>query len=139
MDVKNYFKVSSINLAFLVLGAMIGPVVVNSGRSLLGTVHAQSKGAEQSAAKVDRPPAPADDPDVEYVTPGVSLGGPVLTNTILAHQIACDRLQVNGFDLLKLQDAMLAALVSKRVIDSAEMQAIAKAGKAERPLRLRSR
>ena len=77
----------------MLTGILIG-VALTTG--LVG-VHAQTK--DVPGTKVERAPSsPALDPNAEYVSPGVSLGGPVVTNTLLANRIACDRLQVNGFE-----------------------------------------
>ena len=51
------------------------------------------------------PVLPKLDPNVDYVSPAISMGGPVVTNTFLANRIACDRFEVNGFEPL---DADLA-------------------------------
>jgi hypothetical protein len=131
MDAKTYLKISAINLLFLLIGLILGVTIMDHS----GLVHAQDKGA---AAKAEAPSVkPPEDPNVEYVIPGVSLGGPVVTNTLLANRVACDRLQVNGFDVLKLNDAILNLLARKGVASPTDVQAIVQAGKADRPIRIK--
>jgi hypothetical protein len=96
-------------------------------------VHAQTK--DSATTKVERAPVPALDPNAEYVTPVMSMGGPVVTNILLANRIACDRLQVNGYDLLQLNDAILKLLERQHVASTADLQAVVQAGKVEHPLR----
>lgn len=132
MDTKTYLKISAMNLAFLLLGLVIGILVMSSTTG----VHAQTK--DSATIKVDRAPiSPPLDPNAEYVTPGVGLGGPVVTNTLLANRIACDRLQVNGFEPLKLNDAVLSLLIRKGIVTPEEVTAVVNAGKAEHPLRIK--
>jgi len=143
MDAKTYLKISAINLVFLLAGTLIG-IAFMAGMS---AVHAQTTQAQtkestptrdSATVKVDRAPTtPALDPDVEYVTPGVGLGGPVVTNMLLANRIACDRIQVNGFDLLKFNDALLNFLARKGIASPIDIQIIVQAGKADRPLRIK--
>jgi hypothetical protein len=143
MDLKTYLKVSIINLLFLLLGLALGIAITTE----VTAVHAQTKQAQATdgaqisdspTTKVTRAPQnPPLDPNAEYVSPGVSLGGPVVTNTFLASRIACDRLQVNGFDPLRLDDALLSALARKGIFSAAEIQSIIDSGKAEHPLRIK--
>ena len=136
MDAKTYLKVNAANFAFLIAGTLLQPAIVNT-QSLFKVVHAQTKD-EHPPAKVEPAPViPKLDPNVDYVTPVISMGGPVVTNTFLASRIACDRLEVNGFEPLKLNDAILAALARKGLINSADIDAIVAAGKATRPLRIK--
>jgi hypothetical protein len=67
----------------------------------------------------------------------MSLGGPVVTNTLLASRLACDRLQVNGFEPLRLNDAILSALEKKGLLTKADIQDIVDTGKAQHPLRIK--
>jgi hypothetical protein len=124
MDAKTYFKVSGINMAFLLAGLLIWPAAVNSRRYILGVVHAQTK-------------EPALDPNVDYVTQSTGASGPFVTSMILTNRIACDRLEVNGFEVLKLNDAILSLLKTKGIASDADIQRIVNLGKAERPLRLK--
>jgi hypothetical protein len=131
MDAKTYLKISAINLLFLLIGIILGVTIVKYS----GPVYAQDKG---SAAKAGSPTGkPPEDPNAEYLSPSVTLSSPVVANVFLANRIACDRLQVNSFDLLKLNDAMLSLLVKHGIASPAEVQDIVQAGKADRPLRLR--
>lgn len=138
MDAKTYLKVSIINLAFLVVGILIGVGIVG-GLMFLQVVHAQNTKANPTegvptsdvpSIKVTR------DPNAEYVTPAVGLGGPVVTNTLLANRIACDRLQVGDFDILKIDDAILSLLQRKGFVNESEIRTVIANGKAEHPLRI---
>ena len=135
MDAKTYLKISGLNLAFLVAGALIGPLVVNSA----GVVaHAQE--TTKSAAKADTPKEtakpPAEDPNFEYVSPNMS-GGVIAANIFVGNRVVCDRLVVNGYEPLKLNDGILAALQSKGVLNAMEVQRIVAAAKTEKPIRIR--
>lgn len=132
MDAKTYLKISAINLVFLSAGILIG-VAFTTG--LVG-VHAQTKDTPATKMEKGIPQSAALDPNAEYVTPGVTLGGPVVTNTLLANTLACDRLQVNGYDVLKLNDAILK-LLTRMGVSATEIQQVIQSGKAEKPLRIK--
>jgi hypothetical protein len=132
MDAKTYLKISAINLVFLLVGILLG-IAFTTG--LVG-VHAQSKDTPTTKMEKGTSQPPALDPNAEYVTPGVTLGGPVLTNTLLANTLACDRLQVNSFDLLKVNDAILK-LLAKMGASPADIQQVVQSGRADRPLRIK--
>jgi hypothetical protein len=134
VDAKTYLKISGVNFAFLVAGALIGPLVVNSASVI---VHAQDSGKAATKAEAkEAPRAAADDPNFEYVTPSISTSTAAF-NTVLANRVACDRLTVNGYEPLKLNDAMLAALQSKGILNAMDVQQIVRNGKAEKPLRVK--
>lgn len=136
MDAKTYLKISSINLLFLSLGVVLGMIITLQ----VSSVHAQATKAtatESNGTKDSASVRVTPDPNAEYVTPAVTIGGPAVTNTLLANTLACDRLQVNGFEPLRLNDAILGALVKKNVLTQADVQAIVVAGKAEHPLRIK--
>jgi hypothetical protein len=134
MDIKVYAKVTALNLLLLVAGASLYPSAVYTRTAFTQVVHAQSKEKDKPLAK---PEAPALDPNAEYVSPSISLGGPVVTNTLLANKIACDKFQVGGFDLLRMNDAFLNRLIQKGQLTVPEAEAIVAAGKADRPLRIK--
>jgi hypothetical protein len=86
MDLKTYLKVSAINLIFLLLGLLLGIGL----RTETPAVHAQAKQAQTTDSVSTRDGVSTKvtlDPNAEYVSPGVSLGGPVVTNTLLANRI----------------------------------------------------
>lgn len=135
MDAKTYVKISAINLIFLLFGIMIGVAFTTE----LSGVHAQTKQAQTVDSSPTRDVASVKvtlDPNAEYVLPAVTLGGPVVTNTILANRVACDRLQVNGYDVLQLNDAILK-LLEKQGATQADLRAVIQAGKAEHALRIK--
>ena len=138
MDLKTYVKISALNLLFLLTGLVLG---IAFGRGVIA-VHAQTKDAqaqvkESVPLKVEPSVRIERDPNAEYVTAAISLGGPVVTNTLLANKIASDSLQVNGYEPLRLNDAILSALVKKGVFTQADVRSIVEAGKAEHALRVR--
>ncbi len=94
------------------------------------SVHAQDSG--KAAAKA----GPPDDPSFEYVSPSISTNTAAF-NTVLANRIACDRLMVNGYEPLKLNDAILAILQSKGILNAMDVQQIIRTGKADKPLRVK--
>jgi hypothetical protein len=131
MDAKTYLKISAINLLFLLIGVILGVTTVKYS----GPVYAQDKSsAAKAGSATGKPP---EDPNAEYVGPALTLSSPVVTNVFLANRIACDRLQVNSFDVMKLNDAILNLLVKHGIASPADIQDIVQAGKADRPLRLR--
>ncbi len=139
MDTRAYLKVSAINLSFLMVGILIGPPIVNAGRSIFGGVaHAQAK--DTPAAKIDLAKSAAqescDESHFECVTVGISSGSAAF-GTILANRMASDQLMVNGFDPLKLHDATLKALQEKGILKAADVRVIVDAGRVAKPLRLR--
>lgn len=144
MDIRTYTKVTVLNLILVAAGALIAPVIAHTGR-FLTVVHAQVigggvvvGGGTSIGGGTTKPPAPPPlDPNADYVTPGVSLGGPVVTNTLLANRIASDRLEVNGFEPLRLNDAILSLLVKKGYVTPADVQAVVEQGKSPRPLRIK--
>jgi|ERR1035437_340215 hypothetical protein len=144
MDAKTYFRVSAINLSFLLAGVLIGPPVVSTGRYVFDTViHAQAKeNPDKPPAKVEAsksPPVPScDEAHFECIAPGISTGAAAF-GTVLANRIASDQLMVNGFDPLKLHDATLAKLQSKGLLSAAEVQQIVDSAKVAKPLRVQIR
>jgi hypothetical protein len=145
MDLKTYLKVSGINCLFLVSGLLLGPVAVNSSHYLLRAVHAQAPGASsptpsasptKAQSKPEPEPAKAEDTSVEYVSPSISTGTAGF-NTLLSNRIACDSIQAGGFDLLKLQNAILLMLYQKGILKQGEIDSIASSGKPSRLLRIK--
>ena len=127
-----YTIASAINLAILTIGIAIGVFI--SPHFTKTASAAQSASPPPASTQAPKPP---DNPNVDYVSPGVTLGGPVATNILLANRIACDSLQVNGFETLKLYDAILNLLARKGIATPADIEQVVAAGKAEKPLRLR--
>jgi len=135
-----YTVASAINLAILIVGIALGVVAAPhfSGTAKANAIQAQSPSKPPPSPPIQLPNIHTQDASVDYVTPAITLGGPVVTNTLLANRIACDRLEVNGFEPLRISDAMLSLLVSKGIITSAEVNDVISKGKAPKPLRLRT-
>jgi hypothetical protein len=132
-----YTVASAINLAILIVGVFIGVAIAPhlSGTASAGAFQAPSAPPAQSPTP--QTAKPVEDPNVDYVTPGISMGGPVVTNLFLANRIACDRLEVNGFEPLKISDGIMSLLINKGIASPADVNQIVASGKAVRPLRLR--
>jgi|ERR1035438_6964868 hypothetical protein len=140
MDIKIYFKVTLINLVLLGIGTLLEPIVVKSSY-IFRTVPAQdakTPNAPEKKAEAPKPASDCDDVHFECVSPGITTGTAGF-GIVLAHRIASDELMVNGYDPLKLDDAILSALQRKGVFNSYEVMSIVNAAKVERPLRFKSR
>jgi hypothetical protein len=141
MDAKMYFKVSGINLVFLLAGVLIGPPIVSTSRLIFATaVHAQSKEIpDKASAKAEipkPPPAPScDEAHFECVAPNISTDSAAF-GTVLAHRIASDQLMVNGFDPLKLHEATMNMLGAKGIFSVMDIQQIINGAKVAKPLRV---
>jgi hypothetical protein len=125
INAKTYFKVSAANFAFLVAGAVLSPAIVRS-LDYIGVAHAQS-------AKVEPKPS-VQDGNYEYISPSISANAGAF-ETLLAHRVATDQLMVNGYDILKLQNALLSALLTTGRISQEQARDIAESSKVK-PLRL---
>jgi hypothetical protein len=142
MDAKTYLKVTSVNLAFLLVGALIGPPVVSTSHYLFDAViHAQSKeNPDKPPAKVEAskssPASSCDDAHFECLAPSISTGTAAF-GIVLANKIASDQLMVNGFEPLKLHDETLAMLQRKGILTAADVRQIVKAARVEKPLRVK--
>jgi hypothetical protein len=135
MDLRTYAKASAINLAFLLAGALIGPVVTHPHNLFQGVVHAQAPtkdGPNKPLAKVE-PQAPPD--NAEYVSPGITTGVAAFYQ-VLAHQAAFDQVMVQGIDLLKLQENTLN-LLRTRGIPNAELQKVVDDSRVPKPLKIK--
>jgi len=84
------------------------------------TVHAQAAAAE----------------DFEEVSPTMTVGTAGI-GTLLANRIAADQVMVNGYDVLKLDDAILNLLARKTLTTPQELKATADLAKV-RPLRMKA-
>jgi hypothetical protein len=133
MDAKTYLKVSIINLAFLLVGVMIGATVV-SFLFFTGTAHAQSPAAKMDAKA--NPPQ-CDESRFECVSPTMT-SGPAGFYQLLSHQVAADQVMVQGIDLLKLHENTLNLLKSKNILTLAEIQKVVDDSRVAKPLRLRA-
>jgi hypothetical protein len=129
-----YTVASAINLAILIVGVFIGVII---GPHLSGTASANVNQAQSGQEPSPLPLKPAEDPNVDYVTPGISMGGPVVTSVFLSNRIACDRLEVNGFEPLRISDGIMSLLVQKGIASQGDINKIVASGKAVRPLRIR--
>ena len=95
------------------------PPIVHSD-SWLKIVHAQNKGgAAEKAEKAEPSPPksePAEDPNVEYVTPGIGMGGPVATNLLLSNRIACDHRNDADYTVRRnLADSVISPVCDEQI------------------------
>jgi hypothetical protein len=134
MNAKEYLKISAINLLFLVAGMVIGVSFISRSAG----VYAQSKvqatdGSqvhESTQTKVGR------NPDADYVVPATILPSPVFANQIISSHVACDRIEVNGYDIMQLNDATLK-LLRKLGASDADIKSVVQLGRVQRPLRVK--
>jgi hypothetical protein len=132
---NGHIKSSLINLAFLVAGALIGPLSVHTDSLLSVVVHAQEKEKDHPAAKADPAPVQPRDPNVEYVQPVMSAGS-ALFGTLMAHRVAADTVIVNDLDLVKLLDTMVNILGTKGTLTAVDLRQITTAARLSKPLRV---
>jgi len=66
---------------------------------------------------------PASSPRIQEVSPGLTTAT-IGANLVLAHEIATDRVIVNGFDLMKMQQNILNYLATRPLAESADIQNI---------------
>lgn len=81
--------------------------------------------------------APATQPAIRDVTPGVTMGS-IGTNLILAHEVAADSVVVNGFDIMLMQQNILNYLGSRPYNERADIQNIINASRAATVYRLKN-
>lgn len=112
-------KVAS--LATLAVGMTIGFV--------MGSVYRPQQSVQAQAVI---PPTPS----VQEVSPGVTTGT-FGANLILAHQIATDGLIVNGFDIMKMQSAILEYLATRPLAEQADVQNIVNKSRASTIYRIK--
>jgi hypothetical protein len=75
-------------------------------------------------------------PNIQDVTPGVTIGS-LGSNLILAHEIAADRLTVNGYDVMLLQQNILSYLGNRPLAERADIQNIVNASRASTVYRIK--
>jgi hypothetical protein len=132
MEINTYIKASLINLGFLVAGLMIGLILVPRIETI---VHAAPQAAKDasvpqvpaSSNPPVSPPSPTAGPKVTQVQPGMTTGT-IGIYLILSHHLQTDELVVNGYDLLKLQNAELGLL--SHFVPQAEIKAAVESAKA---------
>jgi hypothetical protein len=128
MNARLYLKVSAINLCFLLAGILVWQVV-SANTWQLHAAHAQDQPASRNASA-------APSTDFEYVTPSITYGVGGF-NQVIARQVAADEIMAQGVDLLKLHEATLNLLITKKVATVGEVQRVINGAKVERPLRIR--
>jgi hypothetical protein len=120
-----YTTGSIVNLLTLVLGIIIG---ITLAPKLERNVSAQKTKVVNSCVS---------EAGVECVTPIMTVGSAGI-GKLLVNQIAADQLTVNGYDLLKLNNNMLNALVENRIISIAQAQALVSISHPDKQLRFAS-
>jgi len=75
-------------------------------------------------------------PNVQEVSPGVTTGT-FGANLILAHEIATDRVIINGYDIMKMQSNILNYLASRPLAETADIQGIVARSQADTVYRLK--
>jgi hypothetical protein len=111
------------SLAILAVGLAVGFAV--------GVMyHPQQEVQAQSVA------TPASSPNIQEVSPGVTTGT-FGANLILAHEVATDRLIINGFDLMKMESNILNYLASRPLAESADIQNIVNRSQADTVYKLK--
>ena len=113
MRVRQYICISMINLGFLVAGITVDRIFLEK------TVIVQAQPAG----------------DFEEITPTMTVGTAGI-GTLLANRVAADQVMVNGYDILKLDDAILNLVARKTLSSPEELRAVADAAKV-RPLRMK--
>ncbi len=142
---KIYLKVTFINMILIGVGALLAPMALRSW-SIVHVVHAQNPttSSQPSQPQVGKNESqqkaipPCDETRFECVSPAITTGAAGF-GIVLANKIGCDQLQVNGYDTLKLDNALLSALLRKGLLTSFDVSEIANSGKVEKPLRMKLR
>ena len=147
MTLKTYMQATLINISLVLVGAMLSPMIVNSVHAFRG-VHAQeskttpppqsSPSTPANATTPQSVQAACDDAHFECVSPSISTGAAVF-GIVLANKIGCDHLQVNGYDVLKIEDVLIGTLQAKGIFLQRDVDSIVSAGKIEKPLRMKPR
>ena len=75
-------------------------------------------------------------PNIQEVSPGVTTGT-FGANLILAHEVATDRVIINGYDLMKMQQNILNYLASRPFAEKADIENIIKSSQADTVYRLK--
>ena len=107
---KNPFA-ALINLVTLVVGIAIGLLLAPRMEHIV-------------AAQQTQPSACMDSATVECITPIMTVGSAGI-GKLVTNQISSDQLTVNGYDILKLQNNMLSAMVQHGILLPAQAQTIA--------------
>jgi hypothetical protein len=110
--------------------------IVNMGTLFLGLVLGFAAGAFyyprlNVEAQVVIPPSP----QIKEITPGITTGS-LGTNLILAHEIAADSVVVNGYDVMRMEQAILNYLATRPTAEAADIQNIVNASRATTIYRL---
>lgn len=109
-----------VSLAILIVGIAVG--------FACGVLYRPQQNVQ---AQITVPP-----PNVQEVSPGVTTGT-FGANLILAHEVATDRLIINGYDLMKMQNNILAYLASRPMAETAEVQNIVTRSQADTVYKLK--
>jgi hypothetical protein len=75
-------------------------------------------------------------PNIQEVSPGVTTGT-FGANLILAHEVATDRVIINGYDVMKMQQNILNYLASRPFAERADIENIIKSSQADTVYRLK--
>jgi hypothetical protein len=126
--IMRYAVISAINLVILLVGVVLGVILAPH---IEGSASASSAQAAQS-------PVCVSSATVECVIPLMTVGSGAI-GKLLSNQISSDQLTVNGYDILKLDNNLLNALISGKVITTAQGQTIAETARPDKILRFQPR
>ena len=130
--IVRYAIISAINLAILLagitLGVMLAPHIEKTASAQSPAQSAATAGAREVQG------ACVSSATVECVTPIMTVGSAGI-GKLLNNQISSDQVTVNGYDVLKLVNNLLTAMVQSKVITPAQAQAIAESSHPDKYLR----
>jgi hypothetical protein len=131
--IVKYALISAVNLAILLVGIALGVMLAPHMEK-----KASADDAKQGTVTPQKPATAAPSDTVTAikttpVQPGLTTGT-IGVYLLLSHQIQSDQLVVNGYDILKLQDAELKLL--SRFVSPAEIQKVISDSKAQELFRL---
>jgi hypothetical protein len=137
--IVRYAAISAINLAILLVGIVLGIILAPHIEQTAIASGSAQKTVSPDPGRVMAPQSPqspscVSSATVECVTPIMTVGSAGI-GKLLSNQIATEQLSVNGYDILKLDTNLLAAMVASHVITPAQAQALAEASRAEKLLR----
>jgi hypothetical protein len=115
MRARHEFNLGNIsNLLTLLIGLSIGFIAGMSYQP-------RSKVLAQAVS----PPAP----NIQDISPTMSVGS-IGTNLLLAHEVDADQVVINGYDVMKLQQAVINYLATRPGAESADFQNIVNSSRA---------
>ncbi|HEX4065102.1 MAG TPA: hypothetical protein VHZ09_03685 [Acidobacteriaceae bacterium] len=114
------------NLLLLLVGVTIGLLLAPK---LEKRVSAQAEPAASTVA-----PTCVSSATVECLTPIMTVGSAGI-GKLLSNQIAADRLTVNGYDLLKLDNNIISVFIQAHILTQDQAKALAEASLADKQLR----